>query len=122
MLALSPLPLRGQMFERPWLDWRTLSAGRFAIHFPRSFESWATFVAARMPAIDSAVTRVVGYTPRGPVDIVIEDPFDVANGFAFTFVEHPVIVFWASPPDPRQSIGEFRSWGEMLAAHEFAHA
>jgi len=113
--------LEGQLFVRPWLDWRTLRAGRFDVHYPLEMASWARFVAERMPAIDSAVSKLVGYSPPMRVQIVIEDPFDDSNGFAFTLLDHPVIVFWASPPDPRESIGQFRTWPEMLAVHEFGH-
>lgn len=120
-LAVPTRPARAQLFARPWLDWHTQGAGRFDINYPSSLSAWAQFVASRMPAIDSAVTTLVGYSPPMHVQIVIEDPFDIPNGFAFTFLDKPVIVFWASPPDPRESIGEFRTWSEMLATHEFGH-
>ena len=111
----------GQLFARPWLRWHTLQAGRFDVHYPEELAQWSRFVAERLPAVDSAVSRLVGYSPPGRVQIVIDDPFDISNGFAFTVLDHPVIVFWASPPDPRESIGQFRTWGEMLAVHEFGH-
>jgi hypothetical protein len=114
-------PAAAQLFARPWLQWRTLHAGRFDVHYPAELGSWAQFVAERLPAVDSAVTTLVGYAPPMRVQIVIEDPFDISNGFAFTLLDHPAIVFWASPPDPRESIGQFRTWGEMLAVHEFGH-
>ena len=113
--------LDGQLFVRPWLNWRTIRAGRFDVHYPSELAGWARFVAERMPAIDSAVSKLVGYSPPMRVQIVVEDPFDDSNGFAFTLLDHPVIVFWASPPDPRESIGQFRTWPEMLAVHEFGH-
>ena len=112
---------RAQLFARPWQHWRTIRSGRFDVHYPADLESWARFVAERMPAVDSAVTALVGYSPPARVQIVVDDPFDISNGFAFTLIDHPVIVFWASPPDPRESIGQFRAWGEMLAVHEFGH-
>ena len=120
-LALGARPAAAQLFVRPWLDWHTIRVGRFDINYPTSLAAWAQFVAGRMPAVDSAVTTLVGYSPPVHVQIVIEDPFDVSNGFAFTLLDKPVIVFWASPPDPRESIGHFRTWGEMLATHEFGH-
>lgn len=110
-----------QTFERPWLDWRTLRTDHFAIHYPRHLEEWSRFVASRIEAVHGSVTELVGFTPPVRVNIVVEDPFNLSNGFAFPFVRAPVIVFWATPPDPRDAIGEFRSWGEMLAVHEFAH-
>jgi Tol biopolymer transport system component len=110
-----------QLFERPWLSWQTVHAGQFDVHYPSRLTAWAQFVAARLPAVDTAVTRLVGYAPPRRVQIVVEDPFDVSNGFAFPILDDPVIVFWASPPDPRESIGQFRTWGEILATHEFGH-
>lgn len=98
-----------------------MHAGQFDVHYPTQLASWAEFVAARLPAVDTAVTRLVGYAPSQRVQIVVEDPFDISNGFAFPILDHPVIVFWASPPDPRDDIGQFRTWGEMLATHEFGH-
>ena len=120
-LATRPIPVFAQLFARPWLDWRTTTAGRFDVHYPSSLANWAQFVAERLPAIDTAVTHLVGFSPTARVQIVVEDPFDISNGFAFTLIDHPVIVFWASPPDPRESIGQFRTWGEMLAVHEYGH-
>jgi Tol biopolymer transport system component len=116
-----PQAAGAQLFARPWLGWHTIEAGRFDVHSPDELAQWSRFVAERLPAVDSAVGRLVGYSPPGRVDIVIDDPFDISNGFAFTVIDHPVIVFWASPPDPRESIGQFRTWGEMLAVHEFGH-
>lgn len=121
LVALLARPLGGQLFVRPWLSWHTIHAGRFDVHYPTELTDWAEFVAERLPAIDTAVTHLVGYSPPHRVQIVVEDPFDVSNGFAFTLLYHPVIVFWASPPDPRDEIGQFRTWGEMLAVHEFGH-
>jgi Tol biopolymer transport system component len=109
------------LFARPWLDWHTVRAGQFDIHYPTELASWAQFVAERLPAVDTAVSRLVGYSPPMRIQIVVEDPFDISNGFAFTLLDKPVIVFWASPPDPRESIGQFQTWGEMLAVHEFGH-
>lgn len=121
VLFLRPRPLHAQLFARPWLDWHTVRAGQFDVHYPTELSSWAQFVAERLPAVDSAVSRLVGYSPAMRIQIVVEDPFDISNGFAFTLLDKPVIVFWASPPDPRESIGQFQTWGEMLAVHEFGH-
>lgn len=121
LLLLVAHPAMCQLFARPWLEWHSVRSGRFEIEYPTQLEEWARFVASRMPAVDSAVTALVGYSPPMRVRIVVEDPFDISNGFAFTLLDKPVIVFWASPPDPRESIGQFRTWGEMLATHEFGH-
>ena len=113
--------VEAQLLERPAMNWRTMHAGRFAIHHPADLATWAAYVARRLPSVDSAVAARVGFTPRGRVDVIVDDPYAVSNGFAYTFVERPVIVLWATPPDPRDPIGQFHDWAEMLAVHEFGH-
>ena len=110
-----------QYQTRTWVKWRTVEAGRFAVHFPQELESWARVVAGKTAAIDSAVTRVVGYRPPQRIDIVIDDPFHIANGSAWPLLDAPRIVMWATPPDPRNDIGNFVSWADMLTTHEFTH-
>jgi hypothetical protein len=110
-----------QLTVRSWLPWRTIETSRFVFHYPVELEEWTWSVASRMESIDSAVTRIVGYAPTRKTEIVVDDPYAVANGSAWPFLDAPIINFWATPPDPRDDIGEFRDWGEMLATHEFAH-
>src|SRR4051812_47121994 len=54
-ICLFPRPVSAQLFARPWLDWHTLRAGQFDVHYPTQLASWAQFVAERLPAVDTAV-------------------------------------------------------------------
>ena len=123
-LALALAVARGagaQYQTRTWLKWRTIEAGRFAVHFPAELESWARVVAGKTAAVDSAVSRVVGFAPRQRIDIVIDDPFRIPNGSAWPLLDAPRIVMWATPPNPRNDIGSFVSWSDMLTMHEYTH-
>jgi hypothetical protein len=120
LLATAP-PAAAQFPSRPFLDWRTVETEHFAFHFPRDLEEWTLSVAARMESVRSAVGSVVGNLPRRKVHVVVDDPYNIPNGFAIPPLDWPLIVLWATPPTPRQEIGHFRSWGEILAVHEFAH-
>ncbi len=113
--------LAGQDPARPYEQWRTLGTPHFRFHYPPEYEAWTHDVASHMEAVDSAVARLVGFTPGGPVDVVVDNPFDLPNGSALPMLDAPVLTFWPVPPDPRADIGNWRSWGEMLSAHEFAH-
>lgn len=113
--------LEAQFAVRSWLPWRTVETRHFAFHYPTELEAWTRDVALRADAIDSAVARVVGYSPPHKTQVVVDDPYATANGSAWPFLNEPIIYLWASPPDPRDDIGEFRSWGEMLVSHEFGH-
>jgi hypothetical protein len=112
---------RAQDPVRPWLDWRTLATPSYRFHYPRELEDWTRDAAARVESIDSAIVSRVGYAPTRPVHVVVDDPFGVANGYALPFIDRPVSVWWAVPPDPRSAIGDYVSWGEMLSAHELSH-
>jgi len=98
-----------------------MSTERFTFYYPPSLADWTRDVASRIESIDSAVSRLVGYAPRRRVRVLVDDPYGISNGFAFTFTDAPSITFWATPPNPREDIGNYRAWSEMLAVHEFAH-
>ena len=123
-LALLAAPfsaVQAQYVVRSWLPWRTVETRHFAFHYPTELEAWTRHVAAHADAIDSAVSAVVGYTPSHRVHVVVDDPYEIANGSAWAFIDQPVIYLWAAPADPREDIGEFTDWGEMLVSHEFGH-
>jgi hypothetical protein len=121
VLAILAPRANAQYVNRTWLDWRTIETPHFALHYPIELDAWTRDVASRVESIDSAVARLIGYAPTARTHIVVDDPFETANGMAFPWIERPVISLWASPPTPREEIGDFRAWGEMLTTHEFAH-
>jgi hypothetical protein len=121
LVTASPRAARAQTVVRSWLPWRTIETRHFAFHYPVELEAWTRAVAARADAIDSAVQRVVGFAPSRKTQVVVDDPFNIANGSAWTYLDKPTINLWAMPPDPREDISEFRNWGEMLLSHEFGH-
>jgi len=120
-LTARPGVANAQFSVRAWLPWRTIETQRFAFHYPLELEAWTRDVAQRIESIDSAVSRIVGYRPPRKTHIVVDDPYVTANGSAWPLLDRPIINFWATPPDPRDDIGTFHAWGEMLATHEFAH-
>ncbi len=121
LLLATAFPARAQFVVRSWLPWRTIETRHFAFHYPLPLEEWTRHIAERADAIDSAVTHVVGFTPPTKTDVVVDNPYSIANGSAWPFLQGPIINLWATPPDPRDDIGEFRDWGEMLVSHEFGH-
>jgi hypothetical protein len=121
LLLTIAAPARGQFVVRSWLPWRTIETRHFEFHYPLPLEAWTQNIAARADAIDSAVARVVGFAPSVKTHIVVDNPYATANGSAWPFLDQPIINLWATPPEPRDDIGEFRNWGEMLVSHEFGH-
>src|SRR6185503_13764281 len=114
-------PADGQYLTRPQMPWRTISTARFDIHFPAEMEVWTRRVAQQMESVADAVNEVVGNTPASRITVIVEDPSNVANGFALPFLESPVIFLWPTPPSPSPTFGSHRGWGEVLAIHEYGH-
>jgi hypothetical protein len=121
LLLVAAAPARAQFVVRTWLPWRTTETRHFAFHYPLPLEAWTRHIAERADAIDSAVAQLVGYAPEAKTQVVVDNPYSTANGSAWPFLKGPTIYLWAAPPDPRDDIGEFRDWGEMLISHEFGH-
>src|SRR3954471_6993805 len=106
---------------RPWLDWETLETAHFAFHCPVEMREWTRTIAERVEAQRDAVAAIVGFVPAERVNVVIDDPYNISNGAAFPVLGAPAILLWPVPPEPTSQIGDNRSWGEVLAVHEFAH-
>jgi hypothetical protein len=121
MLATAARPASAQGPVAPYGAWYTLETTHFRFHYPAKFDLWARQTASHMEAVDSAVRALVGFAPANRVDVVVDDPFDAPNGSAMPMIAAPVLTFWPVPPTPRDDIGNWRSWGEMLSVHEFAH-
>ena len=120
-LALCAPPIAGQDIIRSAADWRTLHTQWFDLHYPTETEAWAQDLAPQLDAMRDAVAALVGYVPPGRTTVVIDDPYNVANGKAIPILGAPVIHLWVTPPSPTDQIANHRGWGAKLAAHEFGH-
>ncbi|PYP76496.1 MAG: hypothetical protein DMD35_18555 [Gemmatimonadetes bacterium] len=106
---------------RPWVDWHSTQTEHFVFHYPAAYREWTFALADRIEILRSEVTAVVGFAPRQRVHIIVDDPINDANGYAFTTLDAPTIVLWPVSPDPRSEIGDYDVWQELLATHEYTH-
>ena len=120
-LALTVASARAQDPVRPWRDWRTMRTENYRFHHLAELEAWTKDVASRVEAVDSAIAAHVGWPVPKPMHVVVDDPFALSNGYALPFIDKPMTVWWATPADPRNDIGNYRTWGEMLSIHELTH-
>jgi hypothetical protein len=121
IILLVARPAAAQFVWRPDADWQTLRTAHFTVVFPAEFSDWARTMAERLESVRTAVGNEVGNLPRRRVTVMVTDPYSVSNGSAWPFLESPSIIVWPTPPDPRSTIGDSRSWPEILAVHEFTH-
>ena len=121
LLCYASTTASAQLAPRPWLDWRTTETEHFVLHYPAAYRDWSRALAERIEGVRQQVVALVGYSPTRRVHIVVDDPSNQANGYAFPTLDAPTIVLWPTPPDPRSEIGNARVWEELLATHEFTH-
>lgn len=107
--------------QTPATRWQTVETEHFRFIFPESAAEWGTYAAGTMEEIKARVDAEVGWSPPRRIDVVIVDPYGQANGSAWPFVHNPRMLLWATPPGPESGIGHYRSWGELLLTHEYAH-
>ncbi|HEY6358885.1 MAG TPA: hypothetical protein VIX35_11605, partial [Vicinamibacterales bacterium] len=120
LCAAAP-PAPAQLYTRPALKWETIRTAHFDVHFPSSMAPWANDVAGRLEGIREAVVAVVGNAPASRVTVMIEDPYNIANGAALPLLNAPTIVLWPTPPEPAGDLGHSPDWPALLAVHEFTH-
>jgi len=120
-LALGSIDAAAQTSPRAYRDWQQRRTPHFTIYYPVELASWADDVATRMESVRDAVSALVGSAPDKRVSVVIDDPLNLSNGSALPVLGRPVIYLWPTPPTPFSSIGDSRSWPDILSVHEYAH-
>ncbi len=121
VLLAAPHHTGAQDIVRSAATWKTLQTQWFELHYPSDAEAWVQDLAPRLDATRDAVAALVGYAPAGRTTVLIDDPYNVANGKAIPLAGAPVIHLWVTPPSPTDQIANHRGWGQKLMSHEFGH-
>jgi len=107
-----------QRFD-PYLDWREMNTGNFLIIFPSSLKDIALEVAVLaerlLPQIETFLNTTLSFQPA----IVLVDNTDIPNGYGDP-LQGEIHLVLSHPYD--QFLGtRFRSWIQMVLAHELTH-
>jgi len=104
----------------PALQWKTLRTEHFRVHFHDDGIRLARHTAALAERVHQRLAPLIGWTPSEPVDIVVDDRKDVANGFASVFPEDRLTIY-VSPPDGIDGLEDHDGWLDLLLTHEYVH-
>lgn len=108
--------------QAPHADWRTIKTPHYRIHYPPVMAEWAQEVASQVEGIHTQVTAMVGYASPKPVQVVLVDPMQAANGMAMPLLDQPFVVLWRTHPESDDThAGSMTNWTEDVTVHEFAH-
>jgi hypothetical protein len=108
--------------QAPHAEWRTIRTAHYHIHYPPVLADWAQEVASQVEGIHAQVTALVGYSSPKPVQVMLVDPMQEANGMAVPLLDQPCVMLWRTHPqsdDPHA--GSMTTWTEDVTVHEFAH-
>ncbi len=107
--------------QGPDSNWRTITTAHFRIHYPAEYEAWTKRAVSDIEAVREAVVREVGFSPRQITDILVMNPIAESNGATLPLLDHPRILLFTDPPEPKSQIGEFSDWIDLLTVHEMTH-
>lgn len=101
-------------------DWRRFSTEHFAVTYPADVEPLARRAAAYAERAHALLVERFAAAPAGPIQLLLTDHADVANGYATPFPYNQITVF-ARPPMDGGSISYFDDWLRLVVTHELVH-
>ena len=112
----APAPAVAAQSVPPDEDWRQFSTEHFVVTYPAPLDDLAQRAGAMAErAWQQLADRFVG-TPDTPVQLLLTDHADFANGFATPIPFNRVTIF-TRPPVDGGSISYFDDWLEMVITH-----
>ena len=113
-------PVEAAVTHEASLTWRTLHTTHFRVHFHDDGAPVARRTAAVAEQVHERLAPLIGWTPDGPVDIVVDGRQDVTNGFASVF-PYDLLTIFVTPPDSVDGLEDHDGWLELLLTHEYTH-
>ena len=105
--------------QAPNLDWRTIRTTHFYVHFTPPTEGLARRIATDAEHAYDALSREL-HPPRGMIDVVISDDFDLSNGSATPAPANRIVIY-ANPPVSESALRYTNDWAAMVVTHELTH-
>lgn len=100
--------------------WFTIITPNFRVHHTAALEPYARKVAKAFEHALPELEKRMSWKLPGPLDVVVMDPSDSANGLAMSFPNTHIELF-AAPFPWDSALGNYTSWTDELATHELTH-
>jgi hypothetical protein len=104
----------------PDLRWRTLATEHFRITFHDGEAQLADEMAIAAERAWTQMTAEIGTAPKEPVELVLVDWTDSANGYA-TVIPRNTIVIFVTAPNEDSTLGFYEDWNSAIVTHELTH-
>jgi hypothetical protein len=104
----------------PAQRWRSLETPLVRVHYPEGLEEMGVAVARAAERSLTILTQRLGWRPDLPLDIVLNDDTDIANGSAQSY-PYNLVILNAVAPDEISELSHYHDWVFDLVVHEIAH-
>lgn len=104
----------------PAKKYRTIRTPHARIHHDVAGEPMARRAAALVEQAYSQVSEFLGLAASQPLEMVLTDDGDTANGNA-TVYPYDRVVLYAAPPEPGSDLATFDDYLRILVLHEYVH-
>src|SRR5512146_1143105 len=120
LIALAVLsPAQAVPGPNPKRDWHSADSAHFRVNYAAPQRAQAERVADIAERVYARLTRDLQWEPRGKVEIVVVDEFDIANGYSTPLPFNQTAIF-LTPPDDGELLDN-SVWLELLLTHELTH-
>lgn len=102
------------------LKYQTIHTKHFRLHFPNDYDEIGQKVAGLLEEMHGLLGQEFNVYPKGKVEVVLTDQYDVANGFA-TVIPYNLMILRIVPPAADSSLAYYDDWLRLLVAHEYTH-
>jgi len=116
---VSARPLQAQTTP-PNEDWREFPTEHFVVTYPARLGAMASRAATLAERAYALLADRFVDTPSVPIQLLLTDHADIANGFASPNPYNRITIF-ARPPTDGGSISYFDDWLELVITHELVH-
>ena len=104
----------------PGDEWKTFETEHFVFNFLEQHQEMAQRAATVSETQWPILTKRLGWTPKGKVQVVLTDDYDVSNGWAHVEPWNQMRLF-LSPPDGGTTLEAYDDWFNLLITHELTH-
>ncbi|MBN2493895.1 MAG: PD40 domain-containing protein [Deltaproteobacteria bacterium] len=120
LIALGLLTSLTARSHDPALRWWTIESPHFQVHFPEGERELAMRVARIAEYALARVVEWLEHAPDAPIQVVVMDSADTANGSASVLPYNTVHVY-AEAPDSLHVLQDYDDHLQILLVHELTH-
>ncbi len=101
-------------------EWFSITSPHFRVHHTLPLEPYARTVTQTFERALPELEKRMDWKAPAPIDIVVMDPVDSANGLTMNFPNDYIELF-ASPFGADSVLAYYESWPNEIATHELTH-